>query len=180
MAELLRKFALNISDVTRNVYADVDVRIAQHPSETIRSLTLRMLARALEHDDGLQFSAGVSDGDNPAIALRDLTGKLTGWIDVGLPAPERMHKATKQAARVAVYGSHRLQELVDELHAQKVFRAAEIDVLFWEPAFLDELAATIDRNNTWSVSRNDDDIYVEANGVSLSTTVQHLRARDAG
>jgi uncharacterized protein YaeQ len=73
-----------------------------------------------------------------------------------------------------------LQELVDELHAQKVFRAAEIDVLFWDPAFLDELAATIDRNNTWSVSRNDDDIYVEANGTSLSTTIQRLRARDAG
>jgi uncharacterized protein YaeQ len=179
MAELLRKFAVNISDVTRNVYADVEVRIAQHPSETIRSLTLRMLARALEHDDGLQFSAGVSDGDNPAIALRDLTGKLTGWIDVGLPSPDRMHKATKQAARVAVYGSHRLQELVDDLHAQKVFRVAEIDMVFFEAAFLDQLAATIDRNNTWAVSRNDDDVYVEANGTSLSTTLRHLRAKES-
>ena len=179
MAELLRKFALNISDVTRNVYADVELRIAQHPSETVRSLTLRMLARALEHDDGLQFSAGVSDGDNPALALRDLTGKLTGWIDVGLPSPERMHKATKQAARVAVYGSHRLQELVDQLRDEKVFRAAEIDVVFFEPAFLDELAATLDRNNTWSVSRNDDDVYVEANGVSVATTLRHLRASEA-
>ena len=178
MAELLRKFALNISDVTRNVYADVDLRIAQHPSETVRSLTLRMLARALEHDDGLQFSAGVSDGDNPALALRDLTGKLTGWIDVGLPSPERMHKATKQAARVAVYGSHRLQELVDQMRDEKVFRAAEIDAVFFESAFLDELAATLDRNNTWSVSRNDDDVYVEANGVSVSTVLHHLRATE--
>ncbi len=178
MAELLRKFALNISDVTRNVYADVEVRIAQHPSETLRSLTLRMLARSLEHDDGLQFSAGVSDGDNPALALRDLTGKLTGWIDVGLPSPERMHKATKQAARVAVYGSHRLQELVDQLRDEKIFRAAEIDAVFFEPGFLDELAATLDRNNTWSVSRNDDDVYVEANGVSVATAIRHLRATE--
>jgi uncharacterized protein YaeQ len=175
MAELLRKFTLSISDTTRDVYDSVELRIAQHPSETERSLVTRVLARALEHADGLQM-ASVSTGEEPAIARRDPTGILTAWIDVGHPSPERLHKATKQAERVAVYGWHRMQELADSLVEAKVFRRADIAIIKFDVALLDQIVALLDRNNNWQLSRSDDDLYLDINGNSLETAITHIRA----
>jgi uncharacterized protein YaeQ len=53
--------------------------------------------------EGIGFSKGLSDPDEPAVLVRDLTGALQAWIEVGLPEPERLHRAAKAAPRVAVY-----------------------------------------------------------------------------
>jgi uncharacterized protein YaeQ len=174
MAEMLRKFLLTISDTTRDVYDSFELRVAQHPSETDRSLVTRVLARALEHADGVQMSSGVSAGDEPALARRDPTGQLIGWIDIGHPSPERLHKATKQAERVAVYGWHRMAELAESLVTASVFRVEDIALFNMDVAFLDQLVATLDRNNTWQISRSDDDLYLDINGVALSTQLAQV------
>jgi uncharacterized protein YaeQ len=179
MAEMLRKFSLTISDTTRDVYDSIDLRVAQHPSETDRSLVTRVLARALEHGDGVQMSAGVSAGDEPALARRDPSGRLMAWIDIGHPSPERLHKATKLAERVAVYGWHRMAELADSLIAASVFRVEDIALFNMDLAFLDQLVATLDRNNTWQLSRSDDDLYLDINGVALSTQLSRLHVESS-
>ena len=62
-----------------------------------------MLAYCLEYAEGIVFSNGISDPDEPTIAVRDLTGAIKVWIEIGAPDAARVHKASKAAPRVAVY-----------------------------------------------------------------------------
>jgi uncharacterized protein YaeQ len=52
----------------------LELRVAQHPSESPEFLIARVLAYCLECAEGIAFSKGLSDPDEPAILVRDLTG----------------------------------------------------------------------------------------------------------
>ena len=73
----------------RNVYETLDLRVALHPSEAVDHMLVRVLAYCLEFTEGLEFSKGLDDPDTPALWARDLTGRLTHWIEVGLPSAEK-------------------------------------------------------------------------------------------
>src|SRR5688572_32559435 len=92
-------FSVELADVDRNTYATLDLRIARHPSETPEFLLTRLLAYCLEYGEGIAFSDGVGAVDEPAVTVRDLTGQLTAWIEVGAPSVERLHRGAKAAPR---------------------------------------------------------------------------------
>src|SRR6266571_4484237 len=96
-------FDIDLSDTDRNVYETLALRVAQHPSESDEYLVTRVLAYALELTDGIAFSRGISDPEEPALAVRDLTGAIQTWIEIGAPDAARLHKASKAASRVVVY-----------------------------------------------------------------------------
>ena len=62
---------INLADADRNVYETLALRLARHPSESDEFLVARLLAYCLEHTEGIEFSRGLSDADEPAIAVRD-------------------------------------------------------------------------------------------------------------
>ncbi len=98
------------------MYEALEFRVARHPSETAEYLLTRVLAYCLEYGEGLAFSTGgLSNPDAPALAIRDLTGRLQSWIEVGLPEPARLHRAAKAAPRVAVYAYRDLGGLLAAL-----------------------------------------------------------------
>ena len=99
-------FTVRLADADRGVYETLNLRLARHPSETAEFLLTRLLADCLEYTEGIAWSKGLSDPDEPAIAVRDLTGALQTWIDIGTPEAARLHKAAKSARRVVVY-AHR-------------------------------------------------------------------------
>src|SRR5688500_9534408 len=99
-------FDIQLAHVDRGVYETLALRAARHPSETEEYLLTRVLAYCLEYAEGIAFSKGLAEPDEPALAVRDLTGALRVWIDVGAPDAARLHKASKAAPRVAVY-THR-------------------------------------------------------------------------
>src|SRR5688572_21390130 len=101
----MRRFEIALADSDREVYETLDLRVAQHPSESDRYCVARVLARSLEHAEGLDFSkGGVSDDTEPALVRRDLRGDLVAWIEIGgAPSPDRLHKASKASPRVAIY-----------------------------------------------------------------------------
>ncbi|HEY5949867.1 MAG TPA: YaeQ family protein, partial [Kofleriaceae bacterium] len=81
LSATMRKVEISLSDSDRGIYEQLDLRVAQHPSESDRYLVARVLARALEHGEGLEFSkGGVSDDTEPALVQRDLRGDLVAWI----------------------------------------------------------------------------------------------------
>src|SRR5690349_1842635 len=100
----VRRFEIALADSDRGVYEQLDLRVAQHPSESERYLVARVIARALEHADGVEFSRGLAADDEPALWQRDLRGDLQAWIEIGAPSPERLHRASKLGARIVVYG----------------------------------------------------------------------------
>jgi uncharacterized protein YaeQ len=103
-------FTVRLADADRNVHETLTLRVARHPSESAEYLLTRVLAYCLEYTAGITFSKGLADPDEPAIVVRDLTGALRSWIDIGNPEAGRLHKAGKAAPRVVVY-VHRDMEL---------------------------------------------------------------------
>lgn len=163
-----------LSDVDRGVYETLDIRLAQHPSESERFLITRLLAYALAYEEGIAFSkGGISDTTEPTISVRDMTGVLLAWIDVGAPSAERLHKATKAAERVAIYTHSTLANLAREV--ESIYRAAEIEVFRFDAKFLDEIAEKLSRNTKMELVRNSGQLYVTIDGVvkecALTTSI---------
>ena len=98
----IHHFTIRLSDVDRGVYETLELKAAKHPSESDEYLVTRVLA-CLEYAEGIAFSRGLAEPDEPPIAVRDLTGALKAWIEIGSPDAARLHKAAKAAPRVAVY-----------------------------------------------------------------------------
>src|SRR5215211_726371 len=113
-------FDVELTDTDRGVYESLALRVARHPSESEEHLVTRLLAYLLEFVDGIAFSRGVSDPDEPAIAIRDLTGVITTWIDIGTPDAARLHKASKAAKRVVVYTHKDPKQFVDRLAGERI------------------------------------------------------------
>ncbi|HXK19677.1 MAG TPA: YaeQ family protein, partial [Polyangiaceae bacterium] len=87
---------ITLSDVDRNVYEKLDIRVARHPSESARYFWQRTLAYCLSYEDGIAFSkGGLSDADEPPVSIHDPTGVFLAWIDVGSPSADRLHRASK-------------------------------------------------------------------------------------
>lgn len=158
----VRRFEIELSDSDRDVYDTLDLRVAQHPSETVRFLVCRVIARCLEHTDGLEFSRGLCVDDEPALWQRSLQGDLTAWIEIGQPSVDRLHRASKTGARVAVYGWKGGAELAREAAAKPIHRADALEVYGLDQAWLDALAATVDRQNRWAVAHTGGTLYVTA------------------
>lgn len=97
------KASINISDTNRSYFDTVDLTIAQHPSETSLRLMARVLAYALHACDGLTFTKGLSTDSEPEIWHKSATGDILAWIDLGLPSPDRIKKASRQSSRVDIY-----------------------------------------------------------------------------
>ena len=161
----MRKFAITLADADREIYEQLDLRVAQHPSESDRYLVARVVARALEHADGLEFSkGGVSDDTEPALVQRDLRGDLVAWIEIGSPTPERLHRASKASPRVVVYAWKNAAQLADAIREARVHRAERIELFAFDAAWLDAIAATLDRSNTWDLSVTGGVLYLTIGG----------------
>jgi len=168
----MHHFEVALSDVDRGVYESLDLRVAQHPSETMRFLLTRTLAYCLSYEDGIAFSkGGLSDTDEPPIAVRDPTGILLAWIDVGSPSAERLHKASKAARRVAVFTHGDLQRLRKEAATRTIHKIEDIDVYALAPAFLDSIEAKTSRNTRMDLTRNDGQLYVAIDGATLEAPI---------
>jgi uncharacterized protein YaeQ len=162
---ILRRFEIALADADREVYEQLDWRVAQHPSESERYLVARVIARALEHAEGLEFSkGGVSDDTEPALVQRDLRGDLQAWIEVGSPAPERLHKASKQAPRVVVYAWKNVPQLAADIAAYEVHRADELVLRALPVELLDAVAKTLDRVNKWDLAVTGGTLYLTIGG----------------
>jgi uncharacterized protein YaeQ len=156
---------LALSDVDRSVYETLDFRLARHPSESARYLVTRLLAYALSYEEGIAFSkAGIAAADEPPVAVRDRTGVLQVWIDVGAPSAERLHKASKQAGRVILYTSLEPKMLQKEAATREIHKVDDIEVWRFEPSFLDELETLLTRTVRLEIARNDGKIYVTCDG----------------
>jgi len=172
----MRRIEIALADADRNVYEDLDLRVAQHPSESDRYLVARVVARALEHAPGLDFSkGGVSDDTEPALVQRDLRGDLVAWIEVGAPSPARLHKAAKASPRVAVYAWKHAEQLAAAIRDEGVHRGEHIELVALAPEWLDAVAATLARNNRWDLSVTGGVLYLTIEGALFESTLCRLQ-----
>src|ERR1700674_2040316 len=130
-------FNIALANPDRGVYQSLQLRVARHPSESEEYFLTRILAYCLEYTEGISFSNGLFEPDEPTIAVRDLTGALSAWIDVGAPEAARLHRASKAAPRVAVYTHKDGGQLAARLSLERIHRIEALELyaldLEWLP-----------------------------------------------
>src|SRR5688572_22941556 len=138
-------FTIDLSDHDRGVYDSFELKVARHPSETAEYMLVRVLAYCLEYCEGLALTEGVSSGDEPALLVRDLTGAVTAWIEVGMPDANRLHRGSKLAGRVAVYTHRDVRQLLAQLEGERIHKAGDIPIRAFNRGAIETVAAHIER-----------------------------------
>ena len=148
-------FEIDLADGDRNRYESLTLRVARHPSESEEYLVARVLAYCLEYQDGIAFSSGISNPEEPTLAVRDLTGVIKVWVEIGAPAADRLHKARKAAERVAVYTHKDPAQLLRQLAGERIHRAADVELYSFDRALIAGLVARLERRMSFAVSVTD-------------------------
>ena len=167
-------FEIDLADADRSVYETLALRVARHPSESEEYLVARLLAYCLEYTEGIAFSRGVSSPDEPAIAVRDLTGAYRAWIDVGSPDAARLHKAGKAAPRVAVYTHKAPAQLLEQLAGERIHRAESLELYSLDRALVADFVARLGRRTAFDLSVTDRHLFISVAGATLSGEVRRL------
>lgn len=170
----MHRFHLDVSDSDRGVYEAVDLRLARHPSETETSLVGRALVWALNVQEGLETSSGVSNGEEPAMRVMSLDGVFRVWIDVGSPDAPRLERAARVAEAVRVYCHRETRELERQLALVRPERARRIEAWRLPQSVIDPLAERLDRTNTWAVVHSGSELYVTVGNDSYSGAIEPL------
>jgi uncharacterized protein YaeQ len=179
LTSTIYNFDVELADSDRGVYETLAVRAALHPSETEEYLWTRVLAYCLEYEEGIAFSKGLSDGDEPALWIRDPAGRVKLWIEVGTPDAARLHKAAKAADRVAVYTHKEPRSLLRRLEGERIHRAEEIPIRAVDRQLLADLVAVLDRRMKLQLSVTGGHLYLDIAGRSLSGAVTEHRIGEA-
>lgn len=169
------QFDIELSNVDRHTYETLSFRVACQPSETPDFLLTRVLAYCLEFQEGIEFGKGFTEPGEPALAVRDLTGALKVWIDVGAPDSGRLHKASLTIPRVVLYTHKDPRTLLPQLAAARIHRADQLEVYSLDRSFLGALANKVERRTRMAVSVSDAQLYVTVGDATFTAGIErHL------
>ena len=155
------KSRITLSDIDRDYYTTLNLTIAQHPSETLERMMVRVLAFCINAREQLTFTKGLCAVEEPDIWARTLDDQISLWIDVGEPAVERIKKATRLSPAVKVYSFNSKSDVWWE-QGRTRFNELPVSVfqLQWKDA--QSLAALVQRTMDVSVTISGDSAYVAA------------------
>jgi uncharacterized protein YaeQ len=170
------KIDLNIADMDRQYYAQHNLTVAKHPSETDERVMVRLIAFTLYANEWLTFGKGLSDDDEPDLWQKDLTGAIQLWIEVGLPTEKDIRKACGKSAQVAVvlYGG-RIADMWWQQNSKGLLKLNNLTVITLpETVNLTQLAA---KSINISCTIQDSQILVSHDGGSFDITPVILKER---
>lgn len=165
-------FEIELSDVDRGVYETLSFKAAQQPSETNEYLLTRVLAYCLEYAEGIAFSRGLAEPDEPAVAVRDLTGAVRVWIEIGNPDAARLHKASKASSRAVVYTHKDPAQVLRAFEGERIHKREAIEIRAVDRGLLSGLAERMDRRMRFALSVSDGHVYVTfADGATIDGAI---------
>lgn len=100
---IIHKALLNIANMDSHYYAEHNLTIAKHPSETDLRMMVRLIAFIVNADENLSFTKGISQDDEPDLWKKSLDGEIELWIDLGQPDEKRIKKACGRSKQVIIY-----------------------------------------------------------------------------
>jgi len=164
--------ALQLSDVDRGIYESLQTTIARHPSETEERLVTRLLAYAIFYDPELAFTKGVGAGDEPDLWVKGPDGRVAMWIEVGLPEAERLIKAGRHAARVALLTCGSGLPNWERQQLPKLAAMPNLTVVTLDQGFLSKLVSRLERSITWSLTITEGSLYLNVGDETLESALQ--------
>ena len=172
-------FNIELADADRGVYETLYLRVACHPSETEEYLVTRVLAYCLSYAEGIGFSKGLCVPEDPAVSVRDLTGALLVWIDIGAPDAARLHKAGKVAPRVVVYTHKDPARLIRQWSGERVHRAEDLELYSLDRTMIAGFVALLRRRMALTLSVTGGHLYVGIDDQTLDGPVERHVLRGA-
>lgn len=155
------KATLNVSDLDRHYYAAHNLTLARHPSETDERMMMRLLAFALFAHERLEFGKGLSTTEEPALWLKDYTGEIKLWIEVGLPDERVLRRAAGRADEVVLlaYGG-RTVDLWWQKEGAALSRLANLRALAVPPDASTALEALVERGMDLQCTIQDGQVWL--------------------
>ena len=166
---------VQLADTDRGVYESLAFKVAQQPSESDEHMMARVLAYCLEFTEGIAFSKGIAEPDEPAVFVRDLTGSLRVWIDIGSPDAARLHKASKAAPRVVVYTHKDPAQLLRALDGQRIHRAEALELYALDRPLVGALVARRERRTRFELTVTERHLYATIGGETLDGAVERIQ-----
>lgn len=165
------KVELQVSDMDRHYYAQHNLILAQHPSETDVRLMARLLAFALYADERLEFGRGLSDDSEPDLWQRDYVGDIQRWIDLGHPDESRIRKASARAEQVVVvnYGGHASDVWWNKISAG-LSRFDNLTVIDIDPKSIDEIVGHLQRGMRLTAMIQDAELQLMSDSLNVALT----------
>ncbi len=168
----IRTLSISLSDVDRGVYEALELRLAQHPSESLSFFWSRILSYCLSYEEGIRFSKeGLFNAEEAPVAVFRADGTMACWVDVGAPSAERLHKASKAADRVLLYSAVNMTLLRQEAARRRIHRVDSIEVWSLPPELLEQLGARTGRNMSLELARTDNQLYITFADALIEATV---------
>jgi uncharacterized protein YaeQ len=166
--------SIQLSDLDRQVYEQLQVTVAKHPSETEERMLARLLAYALCYEEELTFTKGVGSGDEPDLWAKSPDDRVRLWVEVGLPDPEKLAKSCRHVERAVLFAFGAGLARWLPLQLQKLSQIQNLTVVEIDYGFLRQLVDELQRSINWSLTVTEGALYLTAGEKSLEATLQHL------
>lgn len=163
---------IQLADVDRRVYEALQATVARHPSETEERLVARLLAYALFFEPELTFSKGLSAGDEPDLWVKGPDGRVSLWIEAGLPDADRIIKASRHSQRVALVASGRTLVNWEQQQLPKLLDIQNLLIFRFDQQFINCLVAKLARCICWEVTVSDGNLYINVGDETFEAALQ--------
>ncbi|MCE9662336.1 YaeQ family protein [Halomonas sp. M5N1S17] len=168
----IHKAQLQIADMDRHYYADHSLTVARHPSETDERMMVRLLAFARHADESLAFGRGLSTDDEPDLWVKDLTGAIEHWIQLGQPDEKDIRKACGRARQVTLYTySGNGASLWWDQHHTKLATLANLTVVDVDVASVQALASLAAKSMSLNCTIQDGMLWLASPEQSVEVTL---------
>ncbi|OIQ42865.1 MAG: hypothetical protein BM560_01410 [Roseobacter sp. MedPE-SWde] len=154
------KVELSVSDMDRHYYEIHKLTVAKHPSETDERMMVRLLAFALNANEQLELTKGLSTDDEPDIWQKSLSGELDLWVALGLPSEKIIRQSCGKAKEVIVYSYGRTADVWWDKIKNSTTRFENLQVVNFSENETRELAELANRSMKLQVNIQDGDVMV--------------------
>lgn len=170
------KAEVNIADMDRHYYQTHNLVLAQHPSETDTRMMVRVLAFALNANEELQFTKGLSTDEEPELWQKSLSDEIELWIELGQPDEKRIRKACGRAKQVIIYCYSGNSAAIwwDQIGSQ-LQRFNNLTVINLPAAECEAMASMVQRTMQLNVSLQDGVVSISDNEQNIDITPEILR-----
>lgn len=173
------KVDLSVSDLDRHYYESHKLTIAKHPSETDERLMLRLIAFALNAEERLEMTKGLSAEDEPDIWQKSYSGELEQWVTLGLPSEKVIRQSCSKSKAVVIYSyGGRAADIWWEKTKGSTVRFKNLRVVTFSETDTAALAALANRSMKLQVNIQEGEIMVSLDEAVLYLTPTTLKTAE--
>ena len=170
------KARVELADSDNNRFESLSLTLAQHPSETLERMGVRLLAYCLNFTGDLAFTRGISTAEEPDLWVHNNGGDIEHWIEVGQPEEPRLRKACGRARQVSVYAFAKSTPTWWNLNGEVISALPHLQVWRLDWGEVEAAARLLDRTMQLNASIVGGTLYLD-NGSSSTSLEPELLCR---